>query len=194
MADVLHRDRSRVMAAGVLLEYSRAKVRVGVPPDHSRAKVRVGVPPDHSRAKVRVGVLPDHSRAKVRVGVLPDHSRVKVRVGVLPDHSRVMAAAVALRAKAAVDALQDHHPVKAAEGATVAATVAEDKAVAAVRTISSRAAVSLNWSPASGNGTSLRRRQRAGDGRNIASFPSPVPTPPALKNHFPDQAPASVGA
>ena len=143
MADDLRRDRSLVMAAGVLLEYSRAKVRAGV----------------------------------------------------LPDHSRVMAAAVALRAKqAAVDALQDHHPVKAAQGVMGAATVAEDKAVAAVRTISSRAAVSLNWSPASGNGASLRQRQRAGDGRNIACFTSPVPTPPALKNHLPDQVPASVGA
>ena len=140
------------------------------------------------------GVLLDLSRVKVQADVLPDNNQAKVRADVLPDHSQVMAAAVALRANQAAGALQDHHPVKAAQGVMGAATVAEDKAVAAVRTISSRAAVSLNWSPASGNGTSLRRRQRAGDGRNIACFTSPVPTPPALKNHLPDQVPASVGA
>jgi hypothetical protein len=107
MADVLRRDRSQVMAAGV---------------------------------------LPDRSRVKVRAGVLPDNSRVKVRAGVLPDHSRVMALAVALRAnQAAVDALQDHRPVKAAEGAMVAADkAAGGKADTEVGTTSSRAAVNPN--------------------------------------------------
>ena len=107
MADVLRRDRSQVMAAGV---------------------------------------LPDRSRVKVRAGVLPDNSRARVRVGVLPDHSRVMALAVALRAnQAAVDALQDHRPVKAAEGAMVAADkAAGGKADTEVGTTSSRAAVNPN--------------------------------------------------
>ena len=182
MADVLRRDRSRVMAADVL-------------PDRHRVKVRAAGLPGHSRVKVRAGVLLGRSRDKVRAGGLPDYSRDRVRAGVLPDHSRDKAAVVALRAsQAAVDALQDHHPVRAAEGAMVAATVAEDKAATAVGTTSSRTAVSLNGSPASGNGASLRQRQRAGDVRNIACFTSPVPTPPALKNHLPDQAPASAGA
>jgi hypothetical protein len=133
MADVLRRDRSQVMAAGVL-------------PDRSRVKVRAGVLPDNSRVRVRVGVLPDRSRAKVRADVLPDNSQARVRVGVLPDNSRVMALAVALRAnQAAVDALQDHRPVKAAEGAMVAADkAAGGKADTEVGTTSSRAAVNPN--------------------------------------------------
>jgi hypothetical protein len=84
----------------------------------------------------------------------------------------------------------------AEEVTAVAATAAAEVtavAATAVATTSSRT-VSRSLSPASGNGTSLRQRQRAGDGRNIAYFTSPVPTPPALKNHLPDQAPASVGA
>ena len=192
MEDGLRRDRSRVMAVGVLPDRSRDKVQAGVLLDNSRDKVRVDVLLDSSRDKVRVGVLPDSSRDKVRVDVLPDHSRDKVRVGVLPDHSRVMAA---------VDALLDHHPVKAAEGAMVAAMVAADKAAegkaaTVVGTTSNRAAVRLNLQPPAGNGAPLRRcqRQRAGDGRSIAGFASSLPTSPVSKTNLTDQASASTNA
>jgi hypothetical protein len=154
--------------------------------------VRVGVLPDHRRVKARAGVLPGRHRVKVRAGVLRDHRRVKVRVGGLPGSSLFMAEAAALRAnQPAVGALQDHRPVKAAEGAVVAAMVVADKAAG---TTSSRAAVSLNQSVTSGNGTSLRDRQRTGDISNIVRLTSPAPTSSALKNHLADQASASVGA
>jgi hypothetical protein len=121
---------------------------------------------------------------------------------VLPHHSQVMAAVARRANRAAADALQDHHPVKAVEGAMVAVAVAvavvvakvvEGKVATAEETTSSRVAVSPILSPAPGIGASMRQRQCAGDGRNIACFSSPVPTSPALKNHLPDQAPASVG-
>lgn len=122
MADGLRRDRSRVMAAAVLRGQGKVQVQVGVLPVLSRDKVREAVLQDHLRVKVRVAEdLPDHSRDKARVAVLQDDSQVR----------------------AAVDALQDRHPVKAA-GAMAAATAAEGKVAMVVGTTSNRAVVSLN--------------------------------------------------
>jgi hypothetical protein len=151
----------------------------------------------------------DHSPVMAEAAVLPDHHLVKVRAGVLPDHSRVMAPAAALQgSRAAVGALRDHHPVMAAEGAMAVAAMAAEEVTAvaataaaevtavaatAVATTSSRT-VSRSLSPASGNGAALRRQQHAGDDRNLTDSASPAPKPPALKNHRPDQAPASTGA
>jgi hypothetical protein len=112
MADVLRRDRSPVMAAAVLL--------------------------DHHRAKVRAVVLLDHHPVKVREAVLLGRHRVKVQVGVLPDHRPVMALAAALQGSpAAVGALRDHRRVMAAEGTMVVATAVGGKAATAVEATSS---------------------------------------------------------
>jgi hypothetical protein len=164
-----------VMADVLRRDHSPVMAEAGVLP----AKVRVGVLPGNRRAKVRVGVLPGNRRAKERVGVLPDNRRAKERVGVLPGN------------QAAVDALRDRHPVVAAEEVTAAGKVATE-----VKTTSSSSSSTDNrdLAPIAGSGAGLRLQKHGSGDRNITGLTSPAPKPPALKNHLPDQAPASTGA
>jgi hypothetical protein len=200
MADVLRRDHSPVMAeagvlpakvrVGVLPGNRRAKVRVGVLPGNRRAKVRAGVLPGNRRAKERVGVLPDNCRAKERVGALLGNRRAKVRVGVLPGNRRAKERVGVLPDnQAAVDALRDRHPVVAAEEVTAAGKVATE-----VKTTSSSSTDNRGLAPIAGSGAGLRLQKHGSGDRNITGLTSPAPKPPALKNHLPDQAPASTGA
>ncbi len=96
MADVLRRDRSPVMAAAVLLDHHRVKVRVDVLPDHRRVKVQVGVLPDHRPVMALAAALQGSPAA---VGALRDHRRVMAAEGTM-----VVATAVGGKAATAVEA------------------------------------------------------------------------------------------
>ena len=125
MADVLRRGHSPVMAAGVLLDRRRAKVRADVLLGDRRAKVRVDVLQGNRQAKVRADVL-QGNRAVV------DDPKDRHPVAAAEEATGV-ATAVAAKAVAATNNRADNRdPSPVAAGDTVCAC---SKAQAATRNI-----------------------------------------------------------
>ncbi len=178
MADVLRRDHSPVMAAGVLLDHHRDKVQAGVLQGDRRAKVRVDVPQGHRRDKVQADVLQGDHRAKARVDVLRDRRRAKVREGVLQAN------------QAGVDDPRDRRPVVAAEEATGVATAVAGKAVEATN----NRADNRDLSPVAAGDTVYACSNARAATRNITGSASLAPAPRVWKIRLSDQAPAFTGA